>query len=394
MRCEKGITVERALAARAAKRPARRATLVAFTALLLIHCGTSSDPNEPPRGNGGAGIDAVAPPPDADPWMDVPSFDATPADAPALDEPSPPADDALSDTAPPDVAVPSDVAVPDPDAPMSHRFLHGFADSGLMHIVRKDGSIEWEYDPGGNEANDAWMLPNGNVLFAYKTPKGVRSGAREVTLAKQTVWEYTAPAGSEVHAVQLLPGDQYLVGESHDDGTSTIYEMDRSNKVLHFINVHNGGTKHDQFREVRKTPQGTYLTTQERAGDHGMEFDANGKLLRTFPCGWFSIIRLPDGNTLLGCGNDHRVVEVDADNKVVWEITQHELPGITLQFVAGLQRLANGNTVVCNWGAQTQILEVTRGKKVVWQVKNPQLGGVSNIHILDPEAAVGGVALR
>jgi hypothetical protein len=390
MQRRNGITpFERAIGVQAAMRTPRRPTLVALTALLFIQCGTSSDPDELPRGNGGGGSDAAAALPDVDPRMDVsPSHDVTPA----ADESSPPADDARSDTALLDVEAPPDVALPDPDAPMTHRFLSSYSDSGSIHIVRKDGTIEWEYDPGGNEASDAWMLPNGNVLLAYKTPQGVRSGAREVTLAKQTVWEYTAPAGSEVHGVQLLPGDQYLVGESHDDGTSTIYEMDRSNKVLHSITVRNGGTKHDQFREVRKTPQGTYLTTQQRAGDHGMEFDASGKLLRTFPCGWFSIIRLPDGNTLLGCGNDHRVVEVDPQDKIVWEVKQDDIPGHKLMFVAGLQRLANGNTVICNW--HSGVFEITRDKKVVWEVNNPALGWVSNIHVLDPEAAVGGVPLR
>jgi hypothetical protein len=276
---------------------------------------------------------------------------------------------------------------------MTHRFLHGFSDSGSIQIVRKDGTVEWNYMIAQNEANDVWMLPNGNILLAFK------AGAREITMAQppQVVWEYDSPVGSEVHAVQPLPGGQYLVGESHDDGTSTIYEMDHAKTVLHSFSITNGGTRHNQFREVRKTPQGTYLTTQQRAGDKGQEFDGTGKLLRTFPCGWFSAIRLPDGNTLLGCGNDHRVLEVDPNNNIVWQVAQNDLPGNPLLFVAGLQRLANGNTVVCNWGpnaAGSQVFEITSDKKIVWQVRSAQYGWVSNVQILDPEAAVGGVALR
>jgi len=43
------------------------------------------------------------------------------------------------------------------------------------------------------------MLQNGNVLFSH-----IR-GAREVTMEKKGVWEYSSPEGSEVHGCQPLP---------------------------------------------------------------------------------------------------------------------------------------------------------------------------------------------
>jgi hypothetical protein len=280
--------------------------------------------------------------------------------------------------------------------PVSHRFLNGFSDSGMLAIVEKDGTIAWQYSINQNEANDAWLLPSGNVVLAYKR------GAREVSPDKQIVWDYPAAADAEIHTVQPLPGDQFLVGESHGDGTSSIYEMDRTKKISHTTTIATpgGGSSHSQFREVRKTPQGTYLISQQRGGGHAMEFDASGKLLRTFPCGRFVGLRLPDGNTLISCGDDHRVIEVDPQDKVVWEIGETEIPGNRLYFAAGLQRLPNGNTVICNWPghsndfSQPQVFEVTRDKKVVWELRDKRLGWISNIHILDPEAAVNGVALR
>jgi len=101
-------------------------------------------------------------------------------------------------------------------------------------------------------------------------------------------------------------------------------------------------------------------------------------------------VRLPDGNTLIACGDAHTLIEVDAHDKVVWRIDENELPGNPLRFVAGVQRLPNGNTVVCNWGGhghrgkQPQVFEVTRDKKVVWQVfDNKQFRLFSSIHLLD-----------
>jgi hypothetical protein len=66
-----------------------------------------------------------------------------------------------------------------------------------------------------------------------------------------------------------------------------------------------------------------------------------------------------------------------------------------LYTVQGLNRLANGNTVISNWGGSiqkedwdkvVQVLEVSRDKKLVCalhQWKDPDLGPSSNIQLLD-----------
>ena len=56
------------------------------------------------------------------------------------------------------------------------------------------------------------------------------------------------------------------------------------------------------------------------------------------------------------------------------EVKENDLPGNPLRFVAGLQRLPNGNTLICNWGGhgfigqQPQICEITRDKQVVGEI--------------------------
>jgi hypothetical protein len=87
-------------------------------------------------------------------------------------------------------------------------------------------------------------------------------------------------------------------------------------------------------------------------------------------------------------------------DQIVWEVNETDIPGNRLGFVAGLQRLPNGNTVVCNWSGhsgldeQAQVFELTRDKKLVWQVQDKRLDKISAIEILDPEAAVDGRVLR
>jgi hypothetical protein len=74
----------------------------------------------------------------------------------------------------------------------------------------------------------------------------------------------------------------------------------------------------------------------------------------------------------------------------VWSVNHDELPGISLKFMTGFQRLPNGNTVMSNWighgqfGKAPHIIEVTRDKKVVWTFQDHKtMRTVSSIQLLD-----------
>ncbi len=121
-----------------------------------------------------------------------------------------------------------------------------------------------------------------------------------------------------------------------------------------------------------------------------MEFDQHGNLVRTFIDGRYTAVRLPNGNTLIACGDMHRLLEIAPDNSIVWEVGQKDIPGVTLGFVAGIQRLPNGNTVLCNWGGHGHtsgpaVLEITPDKKIVWSLAPRIPNRVSSIQIIDPE---------
>ena len=265
---------------------------------------------------------------------------------------------------------------------VQHRFIKSGCNAGSVAIVGPDGMIEWEYKIA-DETSDAWLLPGGNVIFAYK------HGVREVRPDLSVAWDFPAPAGTEIHSCQPLPDDRFLIGESHPDGMSYLYEMDRAGVKHKTVAIKCGGTAHSQFRQVRKTPQGTYLVTSQRGGGKAEEFDGDGKSLRVFPDGRFVAIRLPDGNTLIACADAKRVIEVDPQGRIAWEVKKDDVPDNTLACVAGLQRLPNGNTVICNWSGhggskeQPQVFEITRDKQVVWEVRDPRLGLISSINILD-----------
>src|SRR5690606_25546899 len=81
------------------------------------------------------------------------------------------------------------------------------------------------------------------------------------------------------------------------------------------------------------------LFDKEKKPGHGL--DAFGNQV-------FSAVRLPNGNTLIGGGNGHCVLEVTPDKEIVWELHQDDLPGIRLAWVTTLEVLPNGNYVIGN----------------------------------------------
>ncbi|MDQ3330571.1 MAG: arylsulfotransferase family protein, partial [Planctomycetota bacterium] len=107
----------------------------------------------------------------------------------------------------------------------------------------------------------------------------------------------------------------------------------------------------------------------------------------------YSAYRLPNGNTLIGGGNNNRVLEVDAKGEIVWSVDQQELPGVTLAWVTMLHPLPNGNVIIgnCHAGARNpQLVEVTREKQIVWTFKNFETfgNGLAATRVLDQDGDV------
>lgn len=257
-----------------------------------------------------------------------------------------------------------------------------------VSLVSKTGEIDWQVQ--AQRPQDCWLLPNGNILFAYV------GGAREMTRDKKVVWEYQAPADVKVecHAAQPLPDGGVLIVEC---GTSRLIEVDRQGKITKEIKLVTTCEKlHNQFRGARKTANGHYFVTFKGEGKV-VELDSTGQVLREIqvPGDPHEVVPLPSGNVLITCGDGHRVLEIDPADKVVWELNENDLPGNTLRLMAGCQRLPNGNTVLCNYlghghiGEQAQVIEVTPDKKVVWtSADHVRFKDINQIQVLDVEGDV------
>ena len=245
-------------------------------------------------------------------------------------------------------------------------------------ILNKAGEIVWEY--GVPHPQDVWMLPNGNILTTFD------QGVREVTRDKRVVWEYRTEKPNEIPNCQPLPDGNVLVGIV---GECRLIELNRKGEIVQQVQLATSEKPpHSQFRMCRKTGEGTYLVPFTAEGAV-REYDAAGKVIREFPRRPSPVcaLRLENGNTLISA--DQCVTEYDRADKVVWELSEVDIPDIQIGVLAGIQRLPNGNTVVCNWGtrdtsdkAGAHVFEVGDDKRVLWQITGETVGRVAQCQLL------------
>ena len=264
--------------------------------------------------------------------------------------------------------------------------IHCFActdyTQGMVFIISEEGKVLWQY--AAEQCNDLWVLPNGNLLF--NTGRGVK----EVTREKKVVFEFQSK--SEIFACQRLDNGNTFIGECN---SGQLLEVSPNGQIVKKIKLLPEGVDggHAYMRNARKLENGNYLVAHYGL-DKVCEYNQEGKIVREIPVtgGPHSVIRLPNGNTIIAC-SDHngepRVVEIDPHDSVVWQFTKNELPGIELKFMTGMEILPNGNLVFTNWvghhpeGKVTHAFEITRDKKLVWIYDDQSiLKTMSNIQIL------------
>ncbi len=322
---------------------------------------------------------------------------------------------------PPPVKATAKAPVPYPDPPAhlpgnglaQHDFLYaGEWDTRKTNATLffvKGGKVAWaysiprkdEFSGQESEFSDINRCSNGDIVFAYKT------GWRKIDSRGNTIYDYRCPQAAgpdgkeywkECHSAQPIGDDKVLFMLNGHPAELCLFDLNTKKlEMEHPLKTRSEtGSVHAQFRNVRMTRAGTYLIPCLDLGKV-VEYDKNWKELwstTNAPSVW-AAVRLKNGDTLIS-GNQHAFVrEVNPEGKIVWEVKDGDLPGIRLNSVQGCQRLANGDTVVCNWTAGVkkpdwpkivQLIEVTPDKKVVWalnQWANPDLGPASCIQILD-----------
>lgn len=283
-----------------------------------------------------------------------------------------------------------------PTTANAEEITHSFLACGQKtYMMGEDGKATWTYPAS---TRDGYVQEDGTIILTLSKSKKYPGGA-VVSIApsgeETLIWKGTQ---SEVNSAEPTAEGTFVVTEA--GANPRLLEIDPTGKVLvEFPLACQKANHHMQTRMTRKLADGTYLAP------HLLNFavyhyspkgeildkldttatDENGKKLETWP---FTAIRHGDGHTMVCCTHGNRVVDFDADGKIVWTLTNDDLPGPWLQDPCGSQVLPGGNVVITSYAGgrkdrnAPKMFEVTPDKKVVWKYTDGQQVGIHHFQIV------------
>lgn len=274
------------------------------------------------------------------------------------------------------------------DEPTRHRVL--LCEYGSVHRlieVDPDGKAAWEHKcPSVAVCFQA--LPGGHVVYAdFGNPNRIQ----EVDRDQKVVWEYL-PKCEQVIGLERLSNGNTLLAE---EGPCRAVEVDPKGNVISSIPLTTTEkAAHHQVRCIHRLADGHILACDEGEGVV-REYDQTGKVIWEYSKvgDVFEALRFPSGNTLIACGTQKRVIEVTPDGKIVWELTEKDVPELDLAWITSLQILKNGHIAVANFlrgheGKGAHAFEVThdKDKRIVWTFADHKLvKSLTMIHVLDDQ---------
>lgn len=259
---------------------------------------------------------------------------------------------------------------------------HGWLIAGPTLTGMLDESAEVAWNTGRKFARDIWQLPGGNVLVCWSN----------------VVKEFDLESGDVVFEYPKEPGEDYF-GSAHrlSSGNTLIRIRSREPRVIE-VTPKGEVARSVPLKYVSATASQTILVRKIEGnrflapfigGKQFMllEYTFDGEVARELTTkistagdsviarrSTTNAIRLPNGNTLISSEVRDMVAEVDADGKMVWQLSNDDLPQPLMNHVTGIQRLPGGNTVVSSYkatGDEVKAFEVNPQKKVVWQYSGP-----------------------
>ena len=259
--------------------------------------------------------------------------------------------------------------------------LAGSCNTSIMIVDKNSGSILWQHEiesyEKGVECNSADITEDDNILYSYK------KGTKLINLNHNTIWDYHAPVGCEIHSASVLPDGGYLIAIN---GVPTrIIELDKKGNVRDSVNIKEdlgNNNIHMQCRQIRKAKNGNYLVTV-LGGKKLYEIDAEGNTVKRYNIGGgaFSVMETGNGDLIIPLGDSHSIQQIcrkTGEEKLL--IGRKDLKGCTLQFAGEISRLENGHLMIANWSGHgtddnsPQVIEFDLCGNVYWTLKGEEYG--------------------
>jgi HEAT repeat protein len=233
---------------------------------------------------------------------------------------------------------------------------------GFTLVAELDSNRVWESGPDGKPRwkienldgpIDAQVLPNGHVLIAES--HGQRITERD--LRGTILWQKHL-GQNPVTCRRLANGNTFVATYQ------SAFEITRDGQEVNPYSLPAGfmfgAEKLDNGRLVYITAHGAVL-----------EVDEHGREIHSIPTrhlgGWCSVEALPGGHYLVALSGNSEMLELDARGQTVWRCTSVVHPCFA-------SRLPNGHTLACSMGARRtggnqRIVEVDQDGKIVWELK-------------------------
>ena len=254
-------------------------------------------------------------------------------------------------------------------------------------LIDESGKNVWECRGG---SRDGFALKDGTFLISWKNEVLI------LTRENKVRFQYRLGKGNrEIGTAAPLKNGNILITELGPK--PKLLEVDQKGKVqVEFPLKPETTNAHMQTRMARRNAKGNYWVPHLLA--HSVkEYSPKGEVLQTVRTdikelggrgakNWpFTAIELASGNLLVGCTLGNKVVEFDPKtNKVQWQVNNSQVKGL-IQDACGVQRLANGNTVIASYRAgkgKPKLLEVDPKGNLVWQFESDKVASVHHFQIL------------
>ena len=242
---------------------------------------------------------------------------------------------------------------------------HGAAGE-IMALSWPSGKVLWRVP--NQHGHDVQGLPGGHVLYSI----GAAHKVVEMDAEHHTVWEYGAAEGLEHPlAAQRLPNGNTLIGDAK---LGKVIEVDpAAQDRLAIREPGHGQHAHAQLPPHRRR----HHADLDRSGgqDHrsGPRRQDRLDLRRPEPKRTpYQAHRLPNGNTRVGMADPGEVVEVDKSGKVVRSIAGGQ-GRLKMSWCSGTQELPGGGLLISDYTGK-RLVEVDADGKLVHELHTGNWG--------------------
>ena len=224
-------------------------------------------------------------------------------------------------------------------------FATGGSVAGIIEELDSNSNIIWSFilDNDTNTLHHDFKQIDSNTIIALTWGLETYNGKdywdeKIIKIDKETssiIWEWSAMNDGNI--LPTLNKNDFLHFNSIDYQDGKILVSSREQDKLYLIN------------ESDKSIISTLTANNTLVGQHDASFLDNG-----------NILLFNNGDTSIS-----KILELDTNDNIVWEYSNN----FYSDHISGVQRLDNGNTLICS-GVEGRFIEVSSDKNELWEYTN------------------------